>query len=233
MLETVLNNLVVTNNLSLERPLHCRILLTSPLESFTIGHTIVLSRGLIDVLPDEATLAMMLAHELSHVALGHPLVDTKFAFADRLMVADDELLQVLQFHHTAREEAEADDRVVELLGKSPYTDKLAGAGLFLRVIAQRAKQLPRLIQSHIGDHIAEGGEMRRLAELMQQAPALAPDSLDQIGALPLGARLVMDPWSGRLALDRSPAVPLASIREKVPLAVTPLMPRLKYAEPAS
>src|SRR4029077_16043824 len=48
VLEPVLNNLVVTNKLNLERPLHARILLTSPLESFTVGHTIVLSRGLID-----------------------------------------------------------------------------------------------------------------------------------------------------------------------------------------
>jgi len=40
-----------------------------PLESFTVGHTVVLSRGLIDVLPDEGSLATMLAHELSHVVL--------------------------------------------------------------------------------------------------------------------------------------------------------------------
>ena len=71
VLETVVNNLVVTNTLTLDAPVRCRVLLTSPLESFTVGHTIVLSRGLIDVLPDEASLAMMLAHELSHVVLGH------------------------------------------------------------------------------------------------------------------------------------------------------------------
>jgi hypothetical protein len=232
VLETVLNNLIVTNKVVLERPLRCRILLTSPLESFTVGHTVVLSRGLIDVLPDEASLATMLAHELSHVVLGHPLIDTKFAFADRLMVSDGDLLQTLQFHHGAREESAADDKVIEILKKSPYKDKLADAGLFLRMVAERARQLPRLIQPHIGDHIAAGGQMLRLAELMEQAPALAPESLDQIPALSLGARVVVDPWSGRLTLDRSPAVPLASIREKVPLAVTPLMPYIKYVDAA-
>jgi hypothetical protein len=231
VLETVLNNLVVTNKLSLERPLHCRILLTSPLESFTIGHTIVLSRGLIDVLPDEASLATMLAHELSHVALGHALIDTKFSFADRLMVADGELMQALQFRHTPKEEAAADDKVIELLGKSPYRDKLADAGLFLRTLSDRAKQLPRLIQPHIGDYMAANGQMTRLGELMKQAPALMPDNLEQIAALQLGSRLVLDPWSGKLALDRSPAVPLTSVREKVPLAVTPLMPVIRYAQP--
>ncbi len=231
VLETVLNNLVVTNKLNLQRPLHARILLTSPLESFTVGHTMVLSRGLIDVLPDEASLATMLAHELSHVALGHELIDTKFSFADRLMVPDGELLQALRFRRTPKEEAAADEKVIELLGKSPYHDKLADAGLFLRTLSEWAKQLPRLIQPHIGDYMAANGQMTRLADLMKQAPPLMSDSLEQIAALQLGARLVVDAWSGRVALDRSPAVPLMSVREKMPFAVTPLMPVIRYAEP--
>jgi hypothetical protein len=231
VLETVLNNLVVTNKLSLQRPLRSRILLTSPLESFTVGHTIVLSRGLIDVLPDEASLATMLAHELSHVALGHQLIDTKFSFADRLMVPDGELLQALRFSRTPKQEAAADEKVIELLGKSPYRDKLADAGLFLRTLSEQAKQLPRLIQPHIGDYMAANGQMTRLAELMKQAPPLMPDSLEQIAALQLGARLVVDAWSGKVALDRSPAVPLMSVREKIPFAVTPLMPVIRYAQP--
>jgi len=231
VLETVINNLVVTNKLNLEGPLHARILLTSPLESFTVGHTIVLSRGLVDVLPDEASLAAMLAHELSHVALGHQLIDTKFSFADRVMVSDGELLQTLRFRRTPKEEAAADEKVVELLAKSPYRDKLESAGLFLRTLSDGAKQLPRLIQPHIGDDMAANGQMTRLAELMKNAPPLLPDSLEQIAALQLGARLVVDTWSGKVTLDRSPAVPLVSVREKVPFAVTPLMPVIRYAAP--
>ena len=200
VLETVLNNLVVTNQLNVQRPLHARILLTSPLESFTVGHTIVLSRGLIDVLPDEASLATMLAHELSHVALGHQLIDTKFSFADRLMVPDGVMLQALRFSRTPKEEAAADNKVVELLGNSPYREKLAEAGLFLGTLSEQAKQLPRLIQPHIGDYLANG-EMTRLAELMKQAPPLLPNNLEQIAALQLGARLVVDAWSGRVALE--------------------------------
>ena len=83
------------------------------------GRTIVVSRGLIDVLPDESSLAAMLAHELAHVALGHPLIDTKFAFADRLMVSDRDLLQTLQFQHAAHDEAAVDEKVVALLQSSP------------------------------------------------------------------------------------------------------------------
>ncbi|MBI4485995.1 MAG: M48 family metalloprotease [Acidobacteria bacterium] len=229
VLETVINNLAVTNNLTIDPPLKCRVLLTSPLESFTVGRTIVISRGLIDVLPDEASLAMVLGHEVSHVLLGHQLIDTKFSFADRLMIPDAELMRTLRFRRRSAEESAADVKVVELLRNSPYKDKLADAGLFLRAIVANAKRLPNLIQPHMGDFIVDAGQP--LAVLMQQAPALAPERLDQIAALPLGARLVIDPWTDRVELMRAPAVPLQSAREKVPLAVTPLMPYITYAEP--
>jgi hypothetical protein len=229
-LETVLTNLEVTNDLTLDRPVNVRVLLTSPLESFTIGHTIVLSRGLIDVLPDEASLAMMLAHELAHVVLGHPLIDTQFAFGDRLMVSDEQMLRMLKMKRTPKEEAAADAKVLEMLDKSPYKDKLSGAGLFLKIVADRARQLPNLIQPHLGDHIAEGGQIMRLTQLMQQAPELSAEKLDQVAALPLGARLVLDPWSSRLELIRTAGQLPGTVREKVPLLVSPLFPYLKYSE---
>ena len=38
------------------------------------------------------------------------------------------------------------------------------------------------------------------------------------------------PWSGRLELLQTASMPPGSIREKVPLEVTPLMPFLTYAD---
>src|SRR4029077_18575115 len=71
ILQTVVNNLEVTNNIELPRPVRPRVMLTCPLETFSVGNTIIVSRGLIDVLPDEASLAMVLSHELAHIVLGH------------------------------------------------------------------------------------------------------------------------------------------------------------------
>ncbi len=219
--------------MNLQRPLHSRILLTSPLESFTVGHTIVLSRGLIDVLPDEASLATMLAHELSHVALGHQLIDTKFSFADRLMVPDGELLEALRIARTPKEEGAANEKERSSCSASCLiATSWPTPACFFERSRSRPKQLPRLIQPHIGDYMAADGQMTRLADLMKQAPPLMPDNLEQIAALQLGARLVVDAWSGRVSLDRSPACKsLMSVREKVPFAVTPLMPVIRYAEP--
>ena len=231
VLETVLNNLQITNNVAFDPPLKVRVLLTSPLESFLVGRTVVVSRGLIDALPDESSLAMVLAHELAHVVLGHLLVDTKFGFTDRLMIPDSDVLQTLRFYHTPEEEAEADGKVIELLDKSPYKDKLAQAGLFLQAVVANAKALRNLIQPHVGDYVVDGADA--LSQIVEKAPAFAPEQLDQIAVLPLGARVTMDPWSNRLDLIRTPAVPLSWAREKLPLAITPMTPYLRYSEPAN
>ncbi len=88
ILQTVVNNLEITNNIELPRPVRTRVLLTSPLETFSVGNTIIISRGLIDTLPDEASLAMVLSHELAHIVLGHNL-GSKFAFNDRMLFSDE------------------------------------------------------------------------------------------------------------------------------------------------
>ena len=154
---------------------------------------------------------MVLGHELNHVILNHQLIDTKFAFADRLMIPDSDLLVTLRFRCTTNEEAAADAKVVDLLSKSPYKDKLADAGLFLRIVSQNAKALTNLIQPHMGDFLVESE--KTLSALMQKAPQLVPEKLDQIAALPLGARLVVDPWTCRVDLLRTANVPLASARK--------------------
>jgi hypothetical protein len=96
VLQTVVNNVMVTNNLDIQPEIRCRVLMTTPLESFTIGHTIVVSRGMIDVLPDEASLAMILTHELAHIVLGHHL-DTKLAFNDRMFFPDERTFERMDF----------------------------------------------------------------------------------------------------------------------------------------
>jgi hypothetical protein len=161
------------------------------------------------------------------VVLGHRLLDTKFAFADRMMIGDAELLATIAMRREAAEEAAADAKVVEMLDRSPYKDKLASAGLFLRIVAERSKMLPELIQPHVGDHVS-GKEAQRLSELMTRAPELKHQDLTQVPALPIGARLVVDPWDGKLELLRSAAALPSAIREKTPLAITPLTPHLKY-----
>jgi hypothetical protein len=222
VLETVINNLQVTNNLNIQPEVHARVLLTAPLESFTVGRTIVLSRGLIDVLPDEATLAAVIAHELAHLTLGHEL-DTRFAFADRMIFPDEETLNRLNLGREAHSEDEADKKAVEYLRNSPYKDKLGNTGLFLQALSLRQKDLPNLLQAHIGNGLQSAGSLR-MRELMEGAPQLQVRDLDQIAALPLGGRIHLDAWSDKIELNKANRIPLVSPREKMPFEVTPIFP---------
>jgi hypothetical protein len=223
VLQTVVNNLIVTNNLTIEPEVRTRVLLTSPLESFTIGHVIVVSRGLLDVLPDEASLAMVLAHELSHIALGHRL-DTKFAFNDRMLFPDENTFQQLDFARDSADEEAADQKALELLAKSPYKDKLGNAGLFLKVLQEHAPELKSLIRPHLGNGLA--GKSTRMSALLTSAPQLQPERTDQIAALPLGGRIRVDPWSNRVELVKTKPVAILTSSEKMPFEVTPFYPYL-------
>ncbi len=224
ILSTVVNNLLVTNNIDLQMDVHCRVLLTAPLESFTIGHTIVISRGLLDVLPDEASLAMVLAHELSHIVLGHPF-DTKLAFNDKLFFPDEESFQRLDFKQSPADEEAADTKALDLLKNSPYKDKLGNAGLFLKALQQKAPDLPNLIRPHLGNSFA-GSKSIRMSPLLSAAPELDPKRLDQIAALPLGGRIKVDPWSDQVELSKAKPVALTSAKEKMEFEITPFFPHL-------
>jgi hypothetical protein len=232
VLQTVVDNVMVTNNLDIQPEVRCRVLLTTPLESFTVGHTIVMSRGMIDVLPDESSLAMVLTHELAHIALGHRM-DTKTAFNDRLFFPDERTFERMDFARDRGEEEAADKRAIELLNNSPYKDKLASAGLFLKALQARAPQLKNLIRPHLGDSLFNGSAAR-MSTLMTASPQFDPKKADQVAALPLGGRVKVDPWSDQLELIKTKPVALASAAEKMPFEVTPFFPFLtRFGSPGA
>jgi hypothetical protein len=226
ILMTVVNNLEVTNNIDLPRPVRTRVMLTSPLETFSVGNTIIVSRGLIDVLPDEACLAMVLSHELAHIVLGHNL-GSRYAFNDRMLFTDESTYQNLGFRHVPDEETAADKKAVDMLKNSPYAQKLDTAGLFLRELSERGPGLTALLTPHLGNSFTDGkGGIQRMSVLMTSAPALDPNKLDQIPALPLGGRVKLNAWDDHVELIKTSPVAITSARDKMPFEVTPFFPRL-------
>jgi len=226
ILMTVVTNIEVTNNIDLPRPVRTRVMLTSPLETFSVGNTIIVSRGLIDVLPDEASLAMVLSHELAHIVLGHNL-GSRYAFNDRMLFSDESTYQNLGFRHIPEEETAADKKAVDLLKNSPYAQKLDTAGLFLRQLAERGPALSALLTPHLGNSLADGkGGIERMSALMTSAPALDPNKLDQIPALPLGGRVKLNAWDDHVEMIKTAPVAITSARDKMPFEVTPFFPRL-------
>jgi hypothetical protein len=219
VLDTVVNNLEVTNNIDVEPEVRCRIMMTSTLESYTVGHTIVLSRGLIDVLPDEASLATVIAHELSHVILGHRL-DSSYAFFDQLLIDEKETFRHFGFARTPDEEQSANSKAIQLLNNSPYKNQLGNAGLFLTALERRQKEIPNLISPHLGNRVPVIADLKSTTAVdPKQNPQL-------IAALPIGGRVKLDPWNDKLELIKSKPVGNVAEREKMPFEITPFMPYL-------
>jgi hypothetical protein len=214
VLETVINNLQVTNNLDVD--VHCRVMLTGTLESFSIGHTIVVSRGLIDVLPDEASLATVLAQDLAEVIMTKPSTD-QWGFNDTTNVTAGEALSHFSFKGTPAELDMASKKAFDLLKHSPYKDKLGNAALFLKQLSAESQALPSLIDARLGNGVSLS------SALMTLGPQLDPNKLDQVAALPLGGRVKLNPWDDQVELLKAKPVSLSSAREKMPFEVTPFL----------
>jgi hypothetical protein len=178
------------------------------------------------VLPDEASLAMVLAHELGHIALGHR-INTKFAFTDRFFFPDQNTFQRMDFERNPADELAADAKALALLGNSPYKDKLSDAGLFLKALQDHAPELTHLIRPHLGNSLGNS-KNTRMSALASAAPELQMDKVEQIAALPLGGRIKVDPWSNQLRMMKPRPIALLSAQEKMPFEVTPIFPYLTH-----
>jgi len=231
VLETVLTNLEVTNKIVMEPEVRCRIIPTTPIEVATIGHTILISRGLLDVLPNEAALASVLAHALAHAALGHDL-DSRFAFNDRMVVPSLKQLPLFDFKHSAEQESEADALGMQILANSPYKDNLTEAGLFLKELAKYGHRLPNLIKANLGESLISDNRITFMTKVAETAPGLEIENPQQIAALPLGSRVKLDPWAGQLKFVKAKPPRIYSAKDKLALEVTPFSPYLVRYKPA-
>ncbi|HKW35349.1 MAG TPA: M48 family metalloprotease [Candidatus Acidoferrum sp.] len=216
VLQTVINNIEVTNGLDIQPEIRCRILMTSTLESFAMGHTIVLSRGLIDVLPDETSLAAILAHEIGHVVLGHR-IDSQFGFFDNFHVKEKETFRHFDFARTPEEERAASQKAIELLKNSPYNNYESAVQLFLQALKNRSKQIPNLISPNLGNRVPASWILPS-AEFSTEPDRKTPASV--IAALPLGGRIKIDPWSDELRMLKSKSVGPIAESEKMPFQIT-------------
>jgi hypothetical protein len=215
VLSTVVNNLEVTNNLDIQPEIECRVLMTSTIESFSVGHTIVLSRGLIDVLPDEASLASMLAKEMGYILTNKKQADTRMAFYDRLKFDENKIFRHFDFERSPEDDAAATAKAEELLKNSPYKDQLATAGMFMAELESRAREIPNLISPRVGD--------AQLIKTPVAAKVEGGDPAGHIVALPLGGRIKLDPWSDSLELLKAKTVGAVAEREKMPFEITPFV----------
>lgn len=223
VLESIAKDLVLTNANEANGlfDVRCRVLLTLPLDSFSVGHTIFISRGLLDVLPDDGTLALLLAHELGHIISGHSVI-AESAFSDDVLLSNEQVLsRFARFHRDRAEEHTADVKALELLANSQFRQKLSRAARFLQELNGRSSQLPNLICPHL----RLAGQDLLIAPLTRSAAKADVQSRDP-AALPLGSRIKLNPWNNRIQLVQPVLDSMLLMRERMPLQITPFHPYL-------
>src|SRR5271155_3706169 len=177
VLETVTNNIAIGSKLALPDDIHCRVLLTTPLESISIGNTILLSKGLVDVLPSEEDLAAVLSFQLAHIVLGHH-IDTRYAFNDRLLFPDEATFERIHMSHSDPDNELAAKKAIDLLNHSVYANELSQPGLFLSQLDARSHQLTALNTPRLGDSLLRTTGEPWLNALMPKGPKLDMNKLD-------------------------------------------------------
>lgn len=232
VLDQIVVNLVVPNNIALPEQVHCRILLTDTVEATTVGNTILLSKGLIDSLPNEPAFASVIAMELAHIALGHH-IDTRFAFNDRLLFPDESTFQRIDMYHTPGDDQSAAEWGLKYLQNSMYKNELGQAGLYYEQLQARATALKALNTPKLGDSLLNAEGVPWMAALESNAPKINWDDLTQTAALPLGSWLKIDPWDDTVRMLNAKRYAPLNAAEKMPFEVTPLFFNLHRFDVAS
>lgn len=232
VLDQIVINLEVPNNLNFPVPVRCRILLSDTIEATTVGSTILVSKGLIDALPNEESIASVIAMELAHIALGHRIA-TRQTFNDRLLFPDDRSIARIDVYHSNDDNTQAAKRAMEFLQASMYKDKLPSAGIFWDQLGKRAKALKALNRPVLGDSLLRPDGTPWLSELAGMAHGFDAENFTQTAALPLGGWIKTDPWNDEVHVAGAAASrAMLSPREKTPLEITPLYFKLdRYALP--
>jgi hypothetical protein len=229
------NNILVYNQIQTSRPIRVRTLLTEPLESISIGNTILLSKSLIDTTAIQTTdgaqqggdLNVALAFQIAHIILGHH-IDTKYAFSDRMMFPPESAFQRLPMHHTDQENVDAAKKAIELLQVKELADGQGYFGLYLQQLALRGKALKALNEPMIGDGMMKPDGTFWLQALLSKAPKLNPGDLKQQAAMPLDGFLRFDPWTDQVIMMHTTYEPLLSARDKMPFETSPVYIKLGY-----
>jgi len=227
VLEQIVVNLSVPSDLTFTEPVHCRVMLTTPIEATTVGNTILISKGLIETLPTEEAIASVVAFELAQLMRSNS-VDTRYAFADRTMFPDKTVSRSLYLAHSLRDDEKAVPIAVALLKRSMYGDKLGSISLYYQQMALGSGKLKGLFRPEMGDSlVSPAGKPSMLAQLAGKGPRLEPGNPHQLSALPLGSNLIVDPWSGEVRLSDALRVMPQTVDEMRPFEVVPVYLRLR------
>jgi hypothetical protein len=103
----------------------CRVLLTTPIEILDDGHTIILSRGLLNILPNDSAIPILLAYEIADMLFGKPGVSSE-------------------------NEESVWQKSLVMVDKAGYSKGVGYTSLLFAQLVQQSKHIPNLLRARFG-----------------------------------------------------------------------------------
>jgi hypothetical protein len=152
-LTTIIQEIQTANGLA-QPEITCRVALTTPAEVFSIDNTVVISRGLLNLLPDRLTLAGLLAREVAHILLGHSHRNaaSPVHVFEETRRAD---FQGFGMYYSAGEETFALQKARSLLKRTAYSGALNQVENFLLQLDQHSPQIRHLVLPAFGPALVD------------------------------------------------------------------------------
>jgi Peptidase family M48 len=193
-LDGIVEEIAESNHLHLPQ-IRCRVLLTTPIEMFHVGNTIIVSRGLLEMVPDKDTLAVFLAHELAHIlqdgSAGVPVEYTRSLFE---YDGTGDFPGLVAVRSSDERETAAAIETCKLLGDSPYLTSMDRASAFVSRLVAQAAQVPNLTRARLGTGFVEGEHsVHNLQSCSSAGRPISPAP-----HLQLVGRYTVDAWTSRL-----------------------------------
>jgi hypothetical protein len=194
-LNAILQEIIAASHLNLPK-VTCRILATTPVELFHVENTIFVSRGFLEMVPDESTLAVFLAHELAHVAV-ETAVDRQ-AGHERSVFESSQPGEFprLAATHATEDEGRASALTCTILNDSAYKSAIVRAAAFVEQLTTMSRQIPNLTRARFGVGLIENG--RAVHEL--PSCGSSGQSVPQVPPLQLRGRYLVGVSTGELQL---------------------------------
>jgi len=188
----VIQKILYVNDLRLDRDLSCRIILTTPIEATLWESVIGVSKGVFDLAPNEATLALVLCREIAAVVVRKKHLDLAWGRHEILNRGPLDLLRFIRMPLPQDERDKADDLAIELFGNLNYPAKeVETASIFLNSASEACKTMPALFEPRFGDGLPGCGREAHISRMAMRAP---PGSMSD-PALNIGAHIVIHPWT--------------------------------------
>ncbi len=148
----------------------CRVLVTTPAEVFSAGDVIVVSRGLLNIVPDDSVLAVLLARQLAHIVLGHTGGVAQTFSKSLFDLRGKKDFGGLGTRWSPDEEAAADSEAIVLLKGSPFEGAIPKASAFLSQLKSESHRFPNLARARFGAGIFPEGSSLVSKELAKPVP---------------------------------------------------------------